>query len=495
MKTCKYCQAELKEDSKFCASCGKPVTDEELTAEETVTEAAETAEEIAATEAAEVVENTEEVPRAAEIREGRKATPGTIALIVGAVVLVIAIIVALVSGGLSSKEEQSDTIPESTDEIMEIVPGTIPPDGDPDNETCKGSYTVSDEEVIAARDVIVATMGEKELTNAQLQLYYWLEVQSFLGNYGSYASMFGLDYTQPLDTQICGIAEEGTWQQFFLKSAMQSWQNYQAMVNEAEQAGFQLDAETLAILDKMPEDLKATAEAGGFADVESMVGYNVGAGANLEDYLEFMRHYYLGYMYFEDLSSKIQPTDEEIEAYFTEHEDTYAEGGITRDAKTVDVRHILIMPEGATNENIRTETFSEEAWAASEKKAQEILDAWKAGEKTEASFAELAKTESQDGSSIDGGLYTEVTKGQMVQNFDAWCFDDSRVYGDNGIVKTEFGYHIMYFVGSTPVDWKPYVESDLISQRSNELLDEIINKYPIEVDYSFVKLGFVSMAG
>lgn len=484
MEKCKFCQAELNEGNKFCANCGKSVSEEEAVSEETVV----AVEEAAAETAPEMVEAS------AEIKEGKKATPGTIAIIVSAIVVVIAIVVSLMSGGVQNAQNSADPT-DAVGETVEAVVATIPADGDPDNETCKGSYTVSDEEVIAARDVIVATMGEKELTNAQLQLYYWLEVQSFLGNYGSYASMFGLDYTQPLDTQVCGIAEKGTWQQFFLKSAMQSWQNYQAMVNEAELAGFQLDAETQALLDKMPEDLKATAEAGGFADVESMIGYNVGAGANLEDYLEFMRHYYLGYMYFEDLSSKIQPTDAEIEAYFAEHEETYAEGGIVRDGKTVDVRHILIMPEGATSENIRTETFPEEAWAASEKKAQEVLDAWKAGEKTEASFAELAKTESQDGSSVNGGLYTEVAKGQMVAEFEDWCFDDSRVYGDYGIVKTQFGYHIMYFVGSTPVDWKPYVESDIVSERSNALLDEILNKYPIEVDYSFVKLGFVSMAG
>ena len=33
---------------------------------------------------------------------------------------------------------------------------TVPADGDPNKVTAKGTYTVSDEEIVAARDVVVA---------------------------------------------------------------------------------------------------------------------------------------------------------------------------------------------------------------------------------------------------------------------------------------------------------------------------------------------------
>lgn len=36
----------------------------------------------------------------------------------------------------------------------------------------------------------------------------------------------------------------------------------------------------------------------------------------------------------------------------------------------------------------------------------------------------------------------------MVNSFSAWCFDSSRKAGDTAIVKSDFGYHIMYFVGT-----------------------------------------------
>ena len=77
----------------------------------------------------------------------------------------------------------------------------------------------------------------------------------------------------------------------------------------------------------------------------------------MDDYLHFLNLYYNGSMYFSDVCEKNVPTDEEVEAYFAENEDAYAVSDLTRDDKYVDVRHVLIMPEGASSENIRTDTF------------------------------------------------------------------------------------------------------------------------------------------
>ena len=65
--------------------------------------------------------------------------------------------------------------------------------------------------------------------------------------------------------------------------------------------------------------------------------------------------------------------------------------------------------------------------AEAEQKAQDILDEWKAGAATEDSFAELANEYSEDpGSNTTGGLYEQVYQGQMVTEFNDWCFDPAR---------------------------------------------------------------------
>ena len=160
----------------------------------------------------------------------------------------------------------------------------------------------------------------------------------------------------------------------------------------------------------------------------------------------------------------------------------------------MDVRHVLIMPEGADSSNIRAETFDEAAWETSRVKAEELLTAWEAGDKSEESFAQLAVDHSQDGSAVNGGLYTDVVKGQMVEAFENWCFDETRAYGDYGIVKTEFGYHLMFYVGSRPV-WVEYAESDLMNQRASELLNTLLAKYTMEADFENILLAYVDIDG
>ena len=114
--------------------------------------------------------------------------------------------------------------------------------------------------------------------------------------------------------------------------------------------------------------------------------------------------------------------------------------------ETASVRHILIMAEADESGN-----YTDEAKAAAKAKAEEILAAFLAGDQSEAEFAVLASLYSEDtGSSGAGGLYTGIEPGQMVPEFDEFCFaehkhgDTGIVYGDNGGYA---GYHIMYYVG------------------------------------------------
>lgn len=126
----------------------------------------------------------------------------------------------------------------------------------------------------------------------------------------------------------------------------------------------------------------------------------------------------------------------------------------TNETSLVNVRHILVSFEGETNED---GTYPEEAKAAAKATAEEILAGWKDGDATEDSFAALANEKSTDtGSNTNGGLYENVYPGQMVANFNDWCFADDRKTGDTGIVETNYGYHIMYFVGDAEQNYRDF---------------------------------------
>ena len=105
----------------------------------------------------------------------------------------------------------------------------------------------------------------------------------------------------------------------------------------------------------------------------------------------------------------------------------------------------------------------------SEEKANDILKQYNDGEKTEDAFAALAVANSTDSNASSGGLYTNVYKGQMVSEFENWCFDSARQAGDVGIVQTSYGYHVMYFVSTNENPyWYDQAETSLKSSAYNE---------------------------
>lgn len=158
------------------------------------------------------------------------------------------------------------------------------------------------------------------------------------------------------------------------------------------------------------------------------------------------------------------------------------------DVTPVTVRHILIKPddmktdeeetdeetEEATEEEAETEELSEEELdKLASDKANAILEEYKAGEQTEDAFAALAKENSSDSNAEDGGLYENVVPNQMVNTFNAWCFDAARQTGDTAVVKTEYGYHVMYFVSKSDMPvWKYTAQQALASEDSQDELDK-----------------------
>lgn len=454
---CKFCNAELEQGVSKCPACG------------------------------------------AEVEQSGKLSAGKIALLVILAVAAVAVVIALIMGGTkepvlentSGDPSAAATEPSTPVESQEATtPATVPADGNPDDVTCKGTYTAGDEELLSALDTVVATVGDAELTNADLQVYYWMQFYDFMEMYSSYVSLFGLDIYQSLDTQM-SIDGATTWQQYFLQSGLDSWHSYASLCAQANAAGFQMDAEYRDYLDSIPSSMDENAKASGFENANQMIQADMGPGSSLEGYVKFMEDYYLGYLYYNHQLEQIELTDDEIAAYYQEHIEEYTENGLTEDTKYVDVRHILVMPTGGTTGEDGTTVYSDEEWEACRQAAQQILDEYLAGELTEDRFAELANTYSEDGgSNTNGGLYTNVYVGQMVEPFEDWCFDEARIQGETGLVQTTYGYHVMYFVESKDA-WYETAYSDLLAEHSDLIVQNAMSEYPMTVDYSAILLGNV----
>lgn len=144
---------------------------------------------------------------------------------------------------------------------------------------------------------------------------------------------------------------------------------------------------------------------------------------------------------------------------------------------TVNVRHALVLFP-TTDESGKEVELTDEIIQATKTKANSLYNEWKKGDKTETSFAEFAGKNSEDtGSKDNGGLYEKVYRGQMVGEFEDWSYDPARKAGDTGVVKTSYGYHIMYFVGrNTEPYWKDQARSVIGSEKYSDFVSNLYKK-------------------
>ena len=468
---------------------------------------------------------------------------------------------------------------------------------------------------VRERNTVALTVGDHEISNAELSYFYMSAINNFNTNYGNYAAMMGLDTSKPLDEQVINNDTGLTWADDFLNTAKDNARSVYAMADAAEAAGFTLSEDELAEIDTSISNMKMYATLYGYSSTKDFLKAQYGSGATEESYKQYVTVNTLANAYYNSYSSSLTYTDADLRAAESENYDKYSsftyntyylaaskfqaedeedsdkavkaaeeaansligedvatvadfdaaiaaldinkdteasstaytdqqyasvsttvrdwitdsarkEGDKTVIANTttstdddgnetkttlgyyavfftgsndntfplVNVRHILVKFEGGTTDSTTgTTTYSDEEKNAAKEKAEEILDEWMSGDATEDSFAALAEEKSEDpGSSTNGGLYENVAKGQMVEPFEDWCFDETRAAGDYGLVKTKYGYHIMYYVSSTPI-WETYAKSGWVNEKTNDFIKKLAEDHPMEVDYSAIQLGYVNL--
>lgn len=155
---------------------------------------------------------------------------------------------------------------------------------------------------------------------------------------------------------------------------------------------------------------------------------------------------------------------------------------------TYSVRHLLVIPgndsedsEDTADTDADTETeqsYTDEEWAAAKEKAENLLAEFNKGDKSEYSFAMLAEENSDDtestskgSSGLFGGMIEGTKEGAMVPEFENWALDSSRKYGDTGIVKSDYGYHIMFFIDACP-QYEYNCKKDIIADRETKFVDK-----------------------
>ena len=148
------------------------------------------------------------------------------------------------------------------------------------------------------------------------------------------------------------------------------------------------------------------------------------------------------------------------------------------------MRHILLSVEDLKDDSgavIKDDKGNAQTNDAEQKLAAEkLLKEWQDGAATVDSFAALVKDNSDDEGSVDnGGLYEDFDQSTMVDEITDWIWAEGRKEGDCEIVKTTYGYHIVYFVGYGELKWKSDVVEDMKSKDYEDYLKDLRVEYPM----------------
>ena len=396
---CKFCKAEMEDDRLYCPECGKRQ------------------------------DAKQEEPETKKTAKDRKAELFPVIAGIAAVLAVACLLLVILLSNKDSNIPSGDGTQATTDSTKPIQ-----------QEVTEGKF-------VDAVGTVVATFEDASLTMETLQMFYVSAINSFLEEYGSNVTTFGLDISKPLSEQKYPYEGAENWEEFFRDLALERWKSCVSLRKMAQQQGYKMSDDMYKQINDYMDSLEDIAKEGRFASVKAMIQKYYGEACDLESYKNYMTmdteandFYY----------SVLSVTDEQVKEYFVAHKDELAEKEITENGNLVSsVRHILIAPKGGTkSEDGKTTVYSDEEWAACQAEAEKVLKEWKDGDATEASFAALVKKyTADDGSATTGGLYENVAdNGQYVEQFQNWAVDPSRKTGETGIVKTQFGYHIMYFV-------------------------------------------------
>lgn len=277
----------------------------------------------------------------------------------------------------------------------------------------------------------------------------------FYSIYGNYLTYLGIDLEKSFKEQPCDFEEgvEQSWFDYFLASTKLYAEQFLVLSEAAKANGETLSDTDKADIEASIDELKEYVSQSDY-ELQEYLDMTYGNGVTEEHIRNVLEITFLASAYYDKIYEGYSFTEDEYKAFEEENfkdEENY---------NFVNVRHILVKTE---------------------EEAQTLLDEILKAENVEEAFIKAAGEKTLDkGSKTTGGLYEDIYKGQMVTNFNDWCFDASRKPGDTGIVSSTHGYHIMYYVSLSEKNYfRETADDEMRSELYNAQYDKWLEEYPI----------------
>ena len=312
---------------------------------------------------------------------------------------------------------------------------------------------------IRERSTTAVTVGTHELSNAELNYFYIDAINNFLNQYGSYASMFGLDTTKPLNEQVLDEATGRTWADDFVVTAVENARSIYAVADAAKAAGYTLTAEQQTEVDYAIANMEMYGAMYGYPDMDTYIKAMYGNGASKESYVEYYTLNVLADSYYNSYAESLTYEDADLRAAEAENYNQFS--SFSYNYYYLAASKFL---QGGTEDEEGVLTYSDEEKAASVTAAKEAADSLiteevDSVEKFNEAINALSVNSETEVSSTEciDFLYSSV-----LSLASEWITDDARKEGDMTVipstststdaegneVTTTNGYYVVFFRGS-----------------------------------------------
>ena len=276
---------------------------------------------------------------------------------------------------------------------------------------------------IRERNTVALTIGDQEISNAELNYYYMDTINQFYNQYGSYAALLGLDVTQPLNAQIYSEEERLTWADYFLEAAIENAKATYAVAAEAKANGFTLSEEVTTNIDAAMENMEMYATIYNYPNVKTYLKGMYGQGATKES----LRNYYetteLARYYQNQYFNNLTYTDADLREAEKESFDKYS--SFSYNYYYLNVNSFM---EGESVDGTYTAEQQAAAADAAEKAAKELTDSINTVPAFDKAIAALEiNAEIENAASFAS---VDTAYDNIPDDYAAWMTDASRKAGD-----------------------------------------------------------------
>ena len=303
---------------------------------------------------------------------------------------------------------------------------------------------------IREKNTIALTVGDHELNSIEMNYFFMDAVNNFYSSYGSYAAMFGLDVSKPLNEQFVDEESGLTWADDFMTSAQESAASLYALADAAKAAGFTLPEAEQEMLESNMDSLDLYAAMYGYGDADAYLKAMYGTGATKESFRAYNELQALASAYYNNYADALTYEAADLRAAEADNFGAYSSYSFN----TYYLAVSRFLTGGTADENGNT-TYSDEEKAAAEKAAEEAAKTLIGKEITDAAAldAAIAALEINKDTTAASTYNEDTLYSSLTAAYKDWLTAADRKAGDVAYFPstsgdTVSGFHVVMFQGS-----------------------------------------------